>query len=69
MKLARVSDKEHPLHLSLGGWLDEIVVAYETWSFIRRWRTLVRNGRLATLFGLGLIELKRHCCAIKVVMR
>jgi homoserine O-acetyltransferase len=34
LKLARVADKEHPLHLSLGGRLDEAVVAYETYGHL-----------------------------------
>ncbi len=32
LKLARVADKEHPLHLSLGRSLNEVVVAYETYG-------------------------------------
>lgn len=34
LKLARVADKEHPLHLSLGRSLNEVVVAYETYGHL-----------------------------------
>jgi homoserine O-acetyltransferase len=34
LKLAKVADKEHPLHLSLGGSLNEVVVAYETYGHL-----------------------------------
>jgi homoserine O-acetyltransferase len=34
LKLARVADKKNPLHLSLGGILQEVVVAYETYGHL-----------------------------------